>query len=81
MNLRHYNQKQLAEIQRVKDEIKWYLGIEKNHDPYHYPEDKAIIEERLANILLNGFGAYLRTLTCKEEIYSGSADDKDNRVV
>jgi hypothetical protein len=72
MNLQRYNEKQRAEIQRVYDEIKWYLGEEKGYDPYYHPEDKAIIEERLANILLNGFGSYLRTLATKQEDYTGS---------
>ena len=72
MNLQNYNQKQRAEIQRVYNEIKWYLGEEKGHDPSLYPEDKAIIEERLANILLNGFGSYLRSLATTQEDYTGS---------
>lgn len=72
MDLKNYNKKQRAEIQRVYDEIKWYLGEEKGHDPYYHPEDKAIIEERLANILLNGFGSYLHTLTTSHEDYTGS---------
>ena len=72
MNLDKYNQNQRAEIQRVYDEIKWYLGVEKGYDPYYHPEDKSIIEERLANILLNGFGSYLRELATKEENYTGS---------
>lgn len=74
MNLDKYNQNQRAEIQRVYDEIKWYLGEEKGHDPYYHPEDKSIIEERLANILLNGFGSYLREIATKEEDYTGSSD-------
>lgn len=74
MNLDKYNQNQRAEIQRVYDEIKWYLGEEKGYDPYYHPEDKSIIEERLANILLNGFGSYLRELATKEEDYTGSSD-------
>lgn len=72
MNLDKYNQNQRAEIQRVYDEIKWHLGVEKGHDPYYHIEDKSIIEERLANILLNGFGSYLRELATKEEDYTGS---------
>jgi hypothetical protein len=72
MNLKNYNKKQQAEIQRVYDEIKWYLGEEKGYDPYYHPEDKAIIEERLANILLNGFGSYLRNLATIHDDYTGS---------
>jgi hypothetical protein len=77
MNLEKYNQKQRAEIQRVYDEIKWHLGVEKNHDPYYHPEDKKIIEERLADILLNGFGSYLREVVSKEDSYTGSTKHID----
>lgn len=72
MNLEKYNKSQRTEIQRVYNEIKWHLGEEKGHDPDLHPEDKEIIEERLANILLNGFGSYLRELATKEENYTGS---------
>jgi hypothetical protein len=72
MNLEKYNKSQRVEIQRVYDEIKWHLGVEKGYDPYMDPECKAIIEERLANIILNGFGSYLRELATKKENYTGS---------
>lgn len=62
MNLKRYNEEQRKEIQRVYDEIKWYVGEELKHDPSFSPEDKAIIEERLATVLIDGFGEYLRNL-------------------
>lgn len=62
MNLKRYNEAQQKELKRVYDEIKWYLGEELKHDPYFNPEDKKIIEEKLAAVLINGFGEYLRNL-------------------
>lgn len=56
---------QKKEIDRVKDEIKWYLGEELNRDPSLSKEDMKIVRVRLSNIILSGFGEYLSTLINK----------------
>lgn len=80
MNLKRYNEEQRKEIQRVYDEIKWYVGEELKHDPYFSPEDKKIIEERLANILINGFGEYLRNLNKAKGIDCNPDEDTNTKV-
>jgi hypothetical protein len=64
--LKLYNELQRKEIQRVYDEIKWYVGESIHRDPSLSPEDKCLIEVKLAEILINGFGEYLSNLVYNE---------------
>ena len=67
MQLKRYNALQLNELQRVHDEVKWYLGEELHRDPFMSDEDKAMVEEKFTEIILNGFGKHLATLNEKIE--------------
>ena len=67
MHLRRYNELQQKELQRVRDEIKWYLGEQLHHDPYLNQTDRTTIEDRFAEIIIKGFGAYLASLNKKTE--------------
>ena len=63
MSLLKYNKSQLAILRTVKDELKYYLGEEINHDPQSDPGALAELETRLANWLtVGGGGAWLRSL-------------------
>jgi hypothetical protein len=63
MSLRTYNKSQLAILCTVKDELKYYLGEEINHDPEGDTEALTELETRLANWLtVGGGGAWLRSL-------------------
>lgn len=67
MQLKRYNTLQLNELQRVHDEVKWYLGEELHRDPFMSDEDKAMVEEKFTEIILNGFGKHLATINEKTE--------------
>lgn len=67
MNLKRYNSLQLAELNRVHDEIKWYLGEKLGRDPCLSPEDRKLVEDKFVEIILNGFGKYLANLNEKIE--------------
>ena len=63
MSLRTYNKSQLAILCTVKDELKYYLGEEINHDPQGDAEALTELETRLAVWLTTGGGgAWLRSL-------------------
>jgi hypothetical protein len=80
MNLKRYNEEQQRELQRVYDEIKWYLGEELKHDPFFSAEDKKIIEDKLATVLINGFGEYLRNLNKKKGVDCNPDESPDTKV-
>ena len=62
-SLRTYNKSQLAILCTVKDELKYYLGEEIDHDPQDDAEALIELETRLANWLtVGGGGAWLRSL-------------------
>ena len=67
MQLKRYNKLQLKELQRVHDEVKWYLGEELHRDPFMSDEDKRMVEEKFAEVILNGFGKHLAQLNEKIE--------------
>jgi hypothetical protein len=81
MNLKIYNAEQQKEIQRVYDEIKWYLGEELKHDPCFNPEDKKIIEGKLAELLISGFGEHLRNLNKAKDIDCNPDNEDTNTTV
>jgi len=63
MSLRTYNKSQLAILKAVKDELKYYLGEEINHDPEGDAAALAELETRLADWLtIGGGGAWIRSL-------------------
>ena len=63
MSLRTYNKSQLAILRAVKDDLKYHLGKEIDHDPQGDPEALAELETRLAIWLTDGGGgAWLRSL-------------------
>ena len=63
MSLKTYNKSQLAILCTVKDELKYYLGEEINHDPQGDAEALTELETRLADWLtIGGGGAWLRGL-------------------
>ena len=62
-SLAKYNKRQLAILCTVKDEFKYYLGEEIDHDPQSDPAALIELETRLANWLTDGGGgAWLRSL-------------------
>lgn len=65
MKLKEYNAAELSELRRVHDEVKWYLGEELHRDPQLSPEDRQLVERKFAEIILNGFGKHLSSLTGK----------------
>ena len=63
MSLRKYNKSQLAILRAVKDDLKYHLGKEIDHDPQDDAEALIELETRLANWLtVGGGGAWLRSL-------------------
>lgn len=66
--LRRYNDRQREEIRRVYNEIKWYVGEAIQRDPSQSNEDLRIVNQRLSEVILNGFGHYLSTLAGQQEI-------------
>jgi len=62
MSLKTYNQTEVAIMEGIRDSIKWNLGVELNRDPYLDPEAMIEVEMRFASWLINGGGAWLRTL-------------------
>ena len=67
MQLKRYNKLQLKELQRVHDEVKWYLGEELHRDPFMSDEDRAMVEAKFTEIILSGFGKHLAQLNEKIE--------------
>ena len=67
MTLKRYNALQLKELQRVHDEVKWYLGEQLHRDPQLSPEDRKIVEDKFIEIIINGFGKHLAQLNEKIE--------------
>ena len=67
MKLERYNALQLKELQRVHDEVKWYLGEELHRDPYMSTEDRKLVEDKFIEVILNGFGKHLAQLNEKIE--------------
>jgi len=61
--LKRYNNAQRRELQRVYDEIKWYVGEKLGKDPDKDVEGKKIVSLKMADVILNGFGAYLSTFS------------------
>ena len=70
--LKKYNSHQRGELQRVYDEIKWYLGEYLRRDPSESEDDLKIVNERLAEVILNGFGCYLSSLKEQQAIITES---------
>jgi hypothetical protein len=71
--LRTYNTAELAIMEAVRDQLKWYLGEEIGHDPETDPEAAVELEMRFAQWIVTGGGAWLRSLPEISEIY-GKAD-------
>lgn len=67
MQLGRYNSLQLKELQRVHDEVKWYLGEQLKRDPSINENDRKLVEEKFIEIILNGFGKHLAQLNEKIE--------------
>ena len=67
MKLKRYNDLQCKELQRVHDEIKWYLGEELKRDPSMSKEDRALVEAKFSEIIINGFGKHLAQLNQQME--------------
>ena len=62
MSLQSYNNAELAILKAVKDDLRWHLGVELGHDPQSDPRAIVELEMRFAAWLLNGGGAWLRSL-------------------
>ena len=62
MNLKRYNQTEVVIMEGIRDSIKWNLGVELGRDPYNDPEAMIEVEMRFASWLIDGGGAWLRTL-------------------
>ena len=60
MNLKRYNQTEVAIMQEIHDSIKYHLGEELGRDPYLDPEAMIEVEMRFAAWLINGGGEWLR---------------------
>jgi len=67
LELKRYNALQLKELQRVHDEVKWYLGEQLHQDPQLSPEDRKIVKDKFTEIILSGFGKHLAQLNEKIE--------------
>lgn len=67
MNLRAYNQAEIAQMQGIRDRLKWLLGEEMGKDPSADPKALQELESRFANWLLDEHGGEeLRKSTLKQ---------------
>lgn len=57
--LHQYISAESAELHRIFDEVKWYVGEELGRDPRNSPEDMRIVKDRFASVILSGAGAWL----------------------
>ena len=62
MNIRKYNNEEIAIIKNVQEQLQWLLGEELHADPSTTPEGRQEVEMRLATWLLSGGGAWLRNI-------------------
>lgn len=58
-SLHQYISAESAELHRIFNEVKWYVGEELGRDPRNNPEDMMIVNERFAGVILSGAGAWL----------------------
>lgn len=58
-SLHQYISAESAELHRIFDEVKWYVGEELGRDPRNSPEDMRIVKDRFASVILSGAGAWL----------------------
>ena len=68
MNLRKYNNTEIAVMRTIRDQFKWYLGEELGFDPQKDAEAMMELEMRFAKWLLDGGGEWLRNLPAVHEI-------------
>jgi len=58
-SLHQYISAESAELHRIFNEVKWYVGEELGRDPRNNPDDMRIVNERFAGVILSGAGAWL----------------------
>lgn len=68
MNLRKYNNTEIAVMRTIRDQFKWYLGEELGFDPQKDAEAMMELEMRFASWLLNGGGEWLRNIPSVHDI-------------
>jgi len=75
MSLQQYNNIQQSILEGIYDTIKWHLGVELGRDPYLSTDDTLEVEMRMATWLLDGGGAWLRTLPQVQQHLPGTVTD------
>lgn len=63
MTTQEHNYAQFREMERVRDEIYWHLGVELGRNPRLSKLDSAVAEGRFAEWILSGGGAWLAEQT------------------
>lgn len=56
MNLKTYNQAEIAQMKAIRDRLQWFLGEELGHDPREDPKALVELENRFAHWLLDEHG-------------------------
>lgn len=58
-SLQQYVSAQSAELHRIFNETKWYVGEELGRDPRNSPDDMRLVNERFSSVIISGAGAWL----------------------
>ena len=68
MNLKTYNQAEIAQMTGIRDRLRWFLGEELGRDPRDDPKALVELENRFAHWLLDEHGGEeLRKTTLNQE--------------
>jgi hypothetical protein len=68
MSLRSHNQSQACQVQGLIDRERWYLSQQLGYDCTTTAEGICKLNDRVASIISDGFGAWMATLKETEEI-------------
>lgn len=68
MSLRKHNESQACEIQKLIDLERWYLSEQAGEDVTQTAQGLCLLNNRVADLVQSGFGAWLNELETTEEI-------------
>lgn len=67
MGLKEYNAGQRQRLQKVRDEVKWYVGERLGYDPDTTEEGRLEVEDYFARVIISGVGAWSASQNIKFE--------------
>jgi hypothetical protein len=71
-SLEEHNKRQIALLEKLRDDTAWYIGEKMGSDPMQSVEGRARVEMAMAEIIADGFGAWAAKQAQEQDTFSGS---------